>query len=248
MTEWSLNEEIGIAQDWMMTKWSTRRTGWGDAMRDAGRDDAKAKRKRLSPEQREAEIVDGACRYFSEVGFDGSMRDLAQRLGISHALLFRYFPTKEALVDRVYERTFVSRWDPAWDALLGDRGLELRERLERFYGAYIKAIDQPQWVRTFVYGGLAGVAINQRYLGLIRRKVILPVATELDRLAGGRDGRTPPEDAVELSWGLHGEIFYLAIRRWIYGVKVTTDTETFVSLVVGKFLDGAPAALRARAR
>ena len=58
MTEWSLNEEIGIAQDWMMTKWSTRRTGWGDAMRDAGRDDAKAKRKRLSPEQREAEIVD----------------------------------------------------------------------------------------------------------------------------------------------------------------------------------------------
>ncbi|WP_072396128.1 TetR/AcrR family transcriptional regulator [Hyphomicrobium sp. CS1GBMeth3] len=214
-------------------------------MQRTGTDGGQGKRKRLLPEQREEEIVAGATRYFAEVGFDGNMRDLAKRIGISHALLFRYFPTKDALVDRVYERTFASRWDPAWDALLSDQRLDFGERLIRFYGDYVKVIDRPEWVRTFVYGGLAGVAINQRYLSLIRRKVIVPVAAELSRLASGkRSGSAPTNEALELSWGLHGEIFYLAIRRWIYGVKLTTDTDAFVSLVVRKFLSGALAALR----
>jgi AcrR family transcriptional regulator len=210
-----------------------------------------AKRKRLDPRRREEEIVEGAVLYFSEVGFGGGMRDLAARLGISHALLFRYFPTKEALVDRVYDRIFLSRWSPAWDVLLEDRSLSLSERLTRFYTQYLAAIDNPSWVRTFVYAGLAGVNINQRYLRLIERKVISPVARELEKLAGRSSG-SPSENALELSWGLHGEIFYLAIRRWIYGARVPADIEGFAALMVKKFLDGAPAALlvdrRARSR
>lgn len=213
-------------------------------MSEAKAETAKPKRKRLDPGQREEEIVEGASLYFSEVGFGGSMRDLAARLGISHALLFRYFPTKEALVDRVYDRIFLSRWDPAWDALLDEHGLSLAERLVRFYRDYLNAIDRPEWVRTFVYAGLAGVNINQRYLNLIKRKVITPVAVELLRLAGRRDEKAVCDEAMELSWGLHGEIFYLAIRRWVYGIKVCPDLDEFVGLTVTKFLEGAPAALR----
>jgi AcrR family transcriptional regulator len=213
-------------------------------MADAESGASKSKRTRLDPEQREKEIVEGAVRYFSEVGFGGSMRDLAARLGISHALLFRYFPTKDALVDRVYDRIYLSRWDPAWDALLQDRDLRFAERLVRFYSEYLKAIDRPEWVRTFIYGGLAGVNINQRYLKLIGRKVITPVAVELGRISGAGNAQTPSNEALELSWGLHGEIFYLAIRRWIYGAKVTTDLERFVTLTVAKFLGGAPSALK----
>lgn len=222
-------------------------------MKDAKRGPARPKRTRLNPQQREEEIVAGAVLYFSEVGFGGGMRDLAARLGISHALLFRYFPSKEALVDRVYDRIFLGRWNPAWDALLDDRGLNVSERLARFYTAYLQAIDNPAWVRTFMFAGLAGVNINQRYLKLIRRKVIEPVARELGRLTGGggqnasagqdADAAPPSEAALELSWGLHGEIFYFAIRRRVYGVKVGTELEAYVTLVVRKFLEGAPAAL-----
>lgn len=209
----------------------------------------KPKRKRLDPQTREEEIVEGASLYFAEVGFDGSMRDLAARLGVSHALLFRYFPTKDVLIDRVYDRIFLSRWDPAWDGLLDNATLPLAERLKRFYAGYLRAIDRPEWVRTFIYGGLAGININQRYLSLIKRKVIAPVAVELGKLAGGRQGdMAPSEEALELSWGLHGEVFYLAIRRWVYGVKVTTDVEGFVALTVAKFLEGAPAVLKMRSR
>lgn len=212
-------------------------------MQDDGQTPTQTKRKRLDPRQREKEIVEGAVLYFSEVGFSGSMRDLAARLGISHALLFRYFPTKEALVDRVYDRLFLSRWNPAWDTLLDDRGVCLSERLMLFYTQYLGAIDNPVWVRTFVYAGLAGFNINQRYLKLIERKVIAPVARDLEKLAATH-GPAAAEKALELSWGLHGEVFYLAMRRWIYGARVTTDIEGFVALIVTKFLEGAPAALQ----
>src|SRR5258708_13603661 len=60
------------------------------------------RRRRLEPEDREREIVDGAVAFFAEVGFDGGLRDLAKRLGITHQNLFRYFPTKEPLIEPVY--------------------------------------------------------------------------------------------------------------------------------------------------
>jgi len=212
-------------------------------MQDPGSKPSPARRKRLDPRQREREIVDGAVLYFSEVGFGGGMRDLAGRLGISHALLFRYFPTKDSLIDAVYDRIFLARWNSDWDALLDDRTLDVSERLSRFYAQYLATVDNSAWVRTFVYAGLAGVNINRRYLKLIERKVIAPVARELESLAGTPNA-SPSQKALDLSWGLHGEIFYLAIRRWIYGARVTADTEGFARAMVAAFLEGAPATLR----
>src|SRR6202045_438182 len=54
------------------------------------------RRRRLDPEDREREILDGAVAFFAEVGFDGGLRDLATRLGINHQNVFRYFPTKDS--------------------------------------------------------------------------------------------------------------------------------------------------------
>jgi AcrR family transcriptional regulator len=176
------------------------------------------------------------------------MRDLAQRLRISHSLLFRYFPTKDALIDRVYDRIFLRRWNPEWDRLLAEEPVSFANRLKRFYREYLDAIHHPEWVRTFMYGGLAGVNINQRYLGLIRSKVITPVALELELHTHGAKSAQPSDEAVELSWGLHGQIFYLAIRRWVYGARITTGRDEYVSLAVDTFLVGAPSALRATRR
>src|SRR3984893_14769207 len=65
------------------------------------------RRRRLDPEDREREILDGAVAFFPEVGFDGGLRDLAKRLGITHQNLFRYFPTKEALIESVYKEVYL---------------------------------------------------------------------------------------------------------------------------------------------
>ena len=62
---------------------------------------ARPRAQRLSPGEREALIVAGAVRYFAEAGFAGDTRSLAQHLGVGQPLLFKYFPTKEALIERV---------------------------------------------------------------------------------------------------------------------------------------------------
>jgi AcrR family transcriptional regulator len=211
---------------------------------------APQRRRRLAPEDREKEIVDGAIQFFAEVGFDGGLRELAQRLGITHQNLFRYFPTKDALIERVYADVYLSRWNPEWEQMLHQPDRSLKARLTNFYTAYLHSIYRYDWVRIFVFAGLKGVGITQRYLTLIQNKVIAPLAIELRSLAGDAYVKnSPPSPAeLEIAWGLHGELFYLAIRRWVYNMPVREDLNGIIENAIVRFLRGAPAAVRVVAR
>lgn len=199
-------------------------------------------RKRMSPNEREALIVAEAIRFFAERGTDGKTRDLAKRIGITQPLLYRYFPSKESLIERVYQEVYMQRWNPAWEALIADRGQPLEDRLIAFYTEYADAIYDYGWVRIFLFAALTGETINDRYLGLIKQKVLLPVCAEM-RHAGG----LPAPDAVpvgeaelELAWGLHGMFFYRAVRHFAYGMPLVEDVHEAVRNDVRTFLAGAP--------
>ncbi len=64
---------------------------------------AAGNRQRLSPGEREQQILDEAISFFAEVGLSGQTRELAQRLGVTQPLIYRYFPTKQDLIERVFE-------------------------------------------------------------------------------------------------------------------------------------------------
>lgn len=200
-------------------------------------------RKRLPRVEREQMIVQEAIRFFAEVGFEGQTRELARRLGITQPLIFRYFPTKDDLIERVYQEVYISRWNPWWEELLEDRTLPLSERLATFYKAYAKAIFTYEWVRIFVYSGLKGVNINRRYLALIRDRVLKRIMREVRAAAQ----LPPPEEIpftereIELAWGLHGGIFYIAIRKWIYEFETPKDLEKVLEAKVESFVKGTPA-------
>ena len=89
-------------------------------------------RQRLQPEDRERLILDGAISFFAEVGFEGSTRELAARIGVTQPLLYRYFPTKEVLLDRVYREVYLSKWDPRWESQIVDRDIPLEDRYADF--------------------------------------------------------------------------------------------------------------------
>src|SRR5665213_1630962 len=138
-----------------------------------------ARRKRMQPQDRARHIVEEAVKFFAEHGFEGQTRELARRAGITHPLLYRYFPTKDALIERVYKEVYLGRWKPEWDALLNDETVPFRERHIHFYRDYSKATGNYEWMRIFMFAGLKGVNITRRYLALIRRRVILPIAMAL---------------------------------------------------------------------
>ncbi|MQY17538.1 TetR/AcrR family transcriptional regulator [Nocardia macrotermitis] len=62
-------------------------------------------RRRLTPEQRRAELLDIGARAFAELPYDRVQMDrIAERAGVSRALLYRHFPTKSALFAAIYQR------------------------------------------------------------------------------------------------------------------------------------------------
>lgn len=59
-------------------------------------------RRRLDPDARKAQLLRHAISAFAEAGIERAVHaDVAQRAGVSTPTVFKYFPTREALVDAV---------------------------------------------------------------------------------------------------------------------------------------------------
>ena len=201
---------------------------------------------RMNPDERERHFVEEAIRFFAEEGFGGGTRDLARRLGVTQPLLYRYFPSKERLIERVYEEVYLRRWDPSWEALVADRRLPLEERLSRFYREYAAAIYDYDWVRIFVFSGLKDGALNARYLAVVRDRVLRPVCAELRHAHAlpGPEAVPISDGELELAWGLHGMFFYRALRRFVYQMPMVEDLDAAIENEVRMFLAGAPGVQR----
>lgn len=198
-------------------------------------------RRRLSAQERELAIARGAVQFFAEVGFDGDTRQLAQRLGITQSLIFRHFPSKKALVDRVYQEVYVGRWNPFWETVIVDRSISITERLKRLYRDYARAALTRDWVRIFMFSGLRGEDINRRYLSLLRSRILEPIAIELRHELGLPDPDEIPLTIaeVELAWSINARIFYYGQRHWILGVPLEEDLDDMIDLTIDHFVAGA---------
>lgn len=202
----------------------------------------KPNQKRMSREEREELIVKEAVCFFAERGFEGKTRDLAARIGITQPLLYRYFPSKDHLIERVYQEVYVRRWNSEWEAWIADRSQPLEERLCRFYKQYARAVYDYVWVRMFVYSGLRGVDINDRYLAMIRKTVLIPIAVEMRHANALTNPNDLPitEEEIELVWGLHGAFFYRAVRHFVYNMPLIDDPDQAIENDIQVFLKGAP--------
>ena len=190
---------------------------------DASNDAEPLVRRRMLPAQREQQLVEGAIRFFSKHGLNAQLRDLARELGITHTLLYHYFPTKQALLERVYKDIFEGRWRTEWELLLDDKTLDLPEKLTRFYVSYARVILEPEWVRVFVYSGLNDRFITDRYFALLREKLFPRIHRETLRYLGSRSRKAANPREMERILGLHGSVFYMGMRRWVYGLSANVE-------------------------
>ena len=197
-------------------------------------------RRRLSASDREQQIVKEAISFFAEVGFAGQTRELAQRLGITQPLLYKYFPTKQDLIERVFDEVYINRIDPSWYSLLRDRSRSLHDRLCEFYRKYSEATYRYEWIRIYMFSGLRGEGLNRRYIQVVEEKLLKPICAELRDYCGLPSVQEKPITELELEqvWVLHGGLFYYAVRKHIYHSKVKEDFSAVVSQGVTTMLEG----------
>jgi AcrR family transcriptional regulator len=182
-----------------------------------------ATRRRMSVAERERHIVDGAITFFSEHGFDAQMRELASAIGVTHTLVYHYFPTKQALVDRVYLEVFEGRWKPEWEALLDHRSLSVEDKLTRFYADYARTILTREFVRILIFSGLTDRSITDRFFDMLKERLFPRLIRETRRYRNSRSRSRPTVREHELLMGLHGGVFYGGLRWFVYAQAVHPD-------------------------
>ena len=141
----------------------------------------------------------------------------------------------------MYQEVYVGRWNSYWESIIADRSMPLQTRLLRFYKDYARVALTYDWVRIFMFSGLRGENINNRYLEFLRSRVLEPIAKELRVELGllGFEQVPLTEEEVELIWGINARVFYLGQRLWIFNAPLTLDIDQIIDQTITSYLAGA---------
>jgi AcrR family transcriptional regulator len=136
-------------------------------------------------------------------------------------LLYRYFPTKDALIEAVYD-SLRGGWDESRSVILDAPDRTLEERIGDFYQAYIFRNDGYPGVRLFVWAALMGIDLPLRYSDDLDALVLRPVLNAIRRAVGRPPVPLPlPRDERDLVLGMHGAVVFIGLRRHVYGATMT---------------------------
>lgn len=195
---------------------------------------------RMAPEDRKRELVEKAAEFFSEEGFDAGTRQLARQLGVTQPLIYRYFASKDDLINEVYRKVYVSQWQDSWKQTICDRGQPLRPRLQAFYASYAPAIFNRRWMRIFFFAGLKGLDINTRYLARVREELLTPISLEMRAELALECDLPITNTESELVWLMHGTVFYQGIREQIYRSVTAVNYDLALNTAIDMYLQKAP--------
>jgi AcrR family transcriptional regulator len=197
---------------------------------------------RLPPAQRKAMILARAAEFFAEYGLTAQTRALAEACGIAQRLLYRYFPSKAALLAEVYEAAIIAPFKAVWLVQLKDRSQPLEERLNTFYRNYVAAVLTRKWLRLFLYASLAEARMAPDYIQAIIMEMLETIVAE----AAHEQRVTVPRDRAlvhEIGWVLHGAVSHFAIRRHLYDASQAIAEERVLALHIRAFLAGFAATM-----
>ncbi|MFZ6646421.1 TetR/AcrR family transcriptional regulator [Undibacterium sp. TJN25] len=133
-------------------------------------------RRMLNRDKLEADILEQAVRLFAECGYEGSsVAAIAEQAGLSKQNLLYYFPTKQALYNRVLDDV-LDQWLERMD-LLADDSKEPQEVLHSYIQAKLRfSREQPWGSRLYameVIGGapMYGQEIKKKLVPLLRKDI-----------------------------------------------------------------------------
>jgi TetR/AcrR family transcriptional regulator len=169
-------------------------------MEPSGSEQFKTGRRHTARERVEAAIIGAAVRVFADCGYEGTaVAAIADAAGLSKQNLMYYFPTKQALYQRVLDGV-LDDWLARMESL-ADPQREPRQVLRAYINAKLRfSREQPLASRVFameVLGGaqLYGEQIRTRVVPLVRRDI-----EAFERWIG--EGKMAPVNATHLLFAI----------------------------------------------
>ena len=139
-------------------------------------DNARTSRRVLNRDKLEAEIVTEAVRVFAECGYEGaSIATVADKAGLSKQNLMYYFPTKQALYERVLDGV-LDEWLYRMESL-ADPEQDPRDVLRAYVQAKLRFSREQPWAsRVYALELISGAhlygnQIQQRVVPLLRKDI-----------------------------------------------------------------------------
>ncbi|MHB8415494.1 MAG: TetR/AcrR family transcriptional regulator [Acidiferrobacteraceae bacterium] len=174
------------------------------------------KRKRLTAAQRRDLIVDKAIQLFSRQGFRATrVKDIAEEVGTSDALVFQHFPTKRELYDAILEALGTRKHFTEIEQLLyyePEYNLEdVLTRLSIWVVGHTE--NEPAWLRLILYASLEQDEATADLAHEHFQRIIDYVAYEISE---GQDaGRFRQDDPKACARSFFAGLLGLSIMRTI---------------------------------
>jgi AcrR family transcriptional regulator len=152
---------------------------------------------RTTPEETRARIVTTAETLFKRLGFaKTTVADIAAELGMSPANVYRFFPSKHAIVEAICKRCVGEIDENAW-AIARGRG-SARDRLERLFHGILK-YHKDNFISENRLHDIVLVAIDENWDAVLAHKEAVRNAIELIIRDGIDGGEFEPVDPRETS-------------------------------------------------
>jgi AcrR family transcriptional regulator len=175
--------------------------------------------KRLKAAERKATILAVAKVLFADKGYHGvSVDEIASRLGVSPAILYRHFPSKEALYEAVLNNIACKRESYVEQVVESDDSFP--DMLRRLTRIYINSVAKdPDYLRMEMQSALEGSAATQQFFENRWRPFTDYIEFSLKELTSSGQARADNCQVVSLMYqGMLREALYTKCisKSWRY--------------------------------
>lgn len=206
-------------------------------------------KKRMSAEGRREQILEGAWNLFAEKGFRGTTtREISKRVGISEALMFKYFPTKADL----YRAIIQKRMHGSEEMIFPKEAIQSQNDREVFRAilSYLlrKNTADPTFMRLLLYSALEGHDLSRMFFENNAMDHTRMLARYIRRRIRERGFRKV--DALLAARAFIGMAIHYVMSQEIYGMKkfFRFPPEKVVDTLADLFLNGLKGRPKAHGR
>jgi len=199
---------------------------------------------RLPAEDRRSQILAAALEVFSEQGFHGTRtRELAERAGVSEALVFHHFPTKEALIRAILDHVgFESRID-AMEHSFG--AMPPRQALAAIAETVLTNLSEhPEVFRVVFFGLLETPHLASEFYQKFLSRILAFETRLFERAYAERAGRRASDaarpDPSLAARAFHGSLMYYNMAGAIVRIEpLPKDPKALAEAIVSIYLPEA---------